>query len=101
VYYQAENIFNSSDSIGALPSGILATTGQETVRLYPNPASEALTLSVSAQMEGTSCTLMDMMGRTIHRQMIEKENTVISLSGLSSGIYILKIGGMSYKVVKE
>ena len=71
------------------------------VILYPNPASSSFTLAVDAEMIGTSYNLSDMTGRIIYSPMIEKENTIVSLDGLSSGIYILQINGMSYKVVKE
>ena len=69
--------------------------------IYPNPVSESFTLSVNAEMIGTAYTLTDMTGRIIHSHLVEKENTVISLDGLSSSLYILQIEGRSYKVVKE
>ena len=71
------------------------------IHLYPNPAGESFTLSVNAEMIGTPYTFTDMTGRITHSHLIKKENTIILLDGLSSGIYILQIEGRSYKVVKE
>ena len=89
--------FNSS-----IPAGIEdRASQQDLISIYPNPATETFTLSVNAEMIGTSYTFTDMTGRIIHSHIVEKENTVISLDGLSSGLYILQIEGRSYKVVKE
>ncbi len=79
----------------------LATVAAPHLHLYPNPATSSFTLAVDAEMIGTPYAFSDMTGRVIYSHVVDREKTVISLGGLSSGIYILQIDGHSYKVVKE
>jgi hypothetical protein len=105
-YYDVVALFGNgcisySDTVWIYSLGLSDLYTSGLIQLHPNPATESFTLSVKAEMIGSGYTFSDMTGRTIYSNMVEKENTIISLRGLSSGIYILQIEGRSYKVVKD
>lgn len=62
------------------------------IRLYPNPASDRLTIEIEAwQYEGGSLTLTDMQGRTVWQQTLLQAQSEISTSRLAPGIYTAHI----------
>jgi hypothetical protein len=71
------------------------------ISLMPNPAHGQLTLKVNESLSGQTYTLTDMTGRMIERNTISAVSTTISMSTLSSGIYLLQVSGKTYKVIKE
>lgn len=71
------------------------------ISLMPNPTYGQLTLKVSDGLIGLSYTLMDMTGRVIEQNIISTTLTTISMSTLSSGIYLLQVSDKTYKVIKE
>ncbi len=74
-----------------------------TVLVYPNPAQDKVTIS---GLEGSEqVSLYDVSGRLLQEQKADLHLTHISLSGLSEGVYYIRImdaGGntASYKIVK-
>ncbi len=77
---------------------ILAQIAQDspiTVKAYPNPASEYLT--ISGLDEGQTIRLFDLQGKTV----MQTTNTTLSLSGLPAGVYLLQAGQQVVKVVKN
>lgn len=74
---------------------------QQLVRIYPSPATDAVTINVDARLLYKSYSFSDMTGRIILSGKIEKETSQFDISNIASGIYLLQIEGRSYKVVKE
>lgn len=66
--------------------------------VYPNPASEMLTISFS-EPEMTILNLIDVTGKLVHSQIINSKTTILDVSNLSSGIYTLKIPGYDSKMI--
>ena len=74
------------------------------VSIAPNPAKDQFMLTVGTDLLGTSYSLSDLTGRTIHTATITGENTKVTVAGLSSGIYLLTIGTQNthtFKIVKD
>ena len=63
--------------------------------LSPNPASTTISLSVSNRTETLSLQITDMNGKTIKQQLITGDDTKVNVSGLSKGMYIVKVFGSS------
>jgi alpha-glucosidase len=63
-----------------------------TVHIYPNPATDKVTISLS-NLEGGKIDICSLTGISLKELMIEKgrHSANISLSGLSSGIYLVRI----------
>ena len=73
-----------------MPAGVEdLVSNNELVSVYPNPASNVLYIK---GIKANDCTVnvMDMMGKTVIRQSV-KENEGIDVSGISNGIYLLRI----------
>jgi hypothetical protein len=75
-----------------------------TVKIYPNPANDKLTLEGSEN--GTDITLINIVGRQVYSGKIESAVHQISLSGLAEGIYLLQLKAAdgavySTKIVKQ
>lgn len=65
------------------------------VSIYPNPASEKLTIEAEGPV-----TIVDETGRVVKTLFVRRKET-ISIDGLSSGFYFVKAGNMVKKVVVE
>jgi hypothetical protein len=91
-----------------METSILAPAFDEThVRIYPNPVSGGkVTVEINGGFEGgTSVTVLDIFGRICHLSRIEKSETVIDVSGMRSGLYIIRLSNnkkvYSYKLLVE
>jgi hypothetical protein len=74
---------------------------------YPNPTSSALNISFTPQTRGSMLlSLTDIRGKQIHTEMVNcvngvEQNTKIDISHLPSGLYFLKVGTKTLKIIKE
>jgi hypothetical protein len=65
--------------------------GTQNVLLYPNPTNLLINVIVPSQLLGQDWELMDIRGRLVLSGQVEKESTIIQISGLARGSYWLKI----------
>lgn len=91
--------FTTSDGVG-----LEENIENFAIKIYPNPAQNFVNISANKTIE--SIEILDFSGRSIMEFNIQNENNFsIDISGLSSGIYILKsvIDGkiISRKFIKE
>ena len=68
------------------------------IEIYPNPATEEVTLSVT---EVTEVRVVDMMGRMVITQTVTQENNRIDISELPKGIFIVIIGDKVQRFIKQ
>ena len=72
------------------------------IKVYPNPASDILTINnpIGEQIE-----IFDMEGRLIQTEAVNNETQTIQIQGLPSGIYMLRMREktlqVSYKIIKQ
>lgn len=79
------------------PQGITTASATE-LSVFPNPAKDEL--HVNGVENGTMVMVYDMTGKLVAQQTAT-ENTVISVSGLNKGVYVLSAGERKIKFVKE
>jgi hypothetical protein len=73
--------------------------GNGETSIYPNPASSEVTVEVSEPLE---VLVTNIMGRVLHKQTVNKENNVVDLSGMPSGLLIFSLqNGHKVKVLKD
>jgi hypothetical protein len=73
--------------------------GSGETSIYPNPATSEVTVEVSEHLE---VLVTDIMGRVLHKQTVNKENNVVDLSGMPSGLLIFSLqNGQKVKVLKD
>lgn len=83
-----------------------ASTLAETVQVYPNPVKSVLTLRFSPSPEASvKYILLNEIGQEVmeiyQESSIQYTQKEISVAHLSSGIYFLKSGNKSIKIIKE
>lgn len=74
------------------------------LNVYPNPARAHLNVTTERHMIGEIITLHDQNGRMVLSDQVQSENTVLDVSKLSRGMYILTIGSdvvNTYKIIKQ
>jgi uncharacterized membrane protein YpjA len=119
-YNQLETFWGSLDDIGiwdralsgaevwqvynscCTPSGI-ASIAESTIRVYPNPAMDRITIKADQSLTGMDYTITDITGREIMNGKLTGSTTSVSIAGLSPALYFLHIGSseQSLKFVKE
>ena len=81
---------------------LLSTTEQslETMKLFPNPASDYITLNIPANDSGI-VKFYNVLGQEVLSQELNSINTKINISELDSGIYLVTIKTLEGSVTKK
>ncbi|MDR2836834.1 MAG: InlB B-repeat-containing protein [Bacteroidales bacterium] len=66
--------------------------------IYPNPASDIITISGISVTEPVEVTITDLLGRIMYRLPFTVN---INISNLTKGIYLIQIGDKTTKFIKE
>ncbi len=70
------------------------------IKIHPNPTTNLLTIAATNPV--TSLTLTNLLGQTVYSQEYNSDKIQIDVSGLSPGIYLIKINGTEVRrFVKE
>jgi sugar lactone lactonase YvrE len=74
------------------------------INIYPNPVNNALFISINQPIDG-NITILNVLGQEVYTDTFNSSNNnpikQIQLSGLSSGVYILKIESNGQTLVKK
>lgn len=65
----------------------------ESVHIYPNPATDVLTISLPPSQQSSLLQLFDLNGREVKRVITTDTKTTLQLDGLKNALYILKVTG--------
>jgi len=88
-----------------ISNNILATTQNEfssEVKVFPNPASDLVSVSIKDKMENPEIKMYDIMGRMVKQQRFESGNNFqFSVLNLSKGIYYLQISSGGKETSKK
>ncbi|MCO6161961.1 S8 family serine peptidase [Flavobacterium sp. NRK F7] len=72
------------------------------VNVYPNPAKDNLTITLSNNVTGlTSYALVDMQGRIIQKEQSSEANVNLNIASLVEGVYLLSIENGAGKTTKK
>ncbi len=94
-------------TFGMESTDVAPSIDKSQILIYPNPVSNGMvTIEVDAGLKSiTSITIFDISGRICHRSHIENNQTVIDVSGLKSGLYIINLSNInqviSHKLLVE
>lgn len=73
--------------------------------LYPNPTTGLFTINFSTSLKNAPVSIFDVNGKLIQQQRMTGNNQQFNLSGVSAGIYFIKIiegkRTIEIKVIKE
>lgn len=74
-------------------------------RIYPNPATESITISVDVSLIGSALTITDVTGREVLHSAVQIRNPQFEIRNFSSGVYFVTVanerGKMTKKLVKQ
>ena len=62
-----------------------------TMTVYPNPASERATISVSGVESGAKIVVSDMQGRIILNDDMTSETYELSVANMTGGVYYIRV----------
>jgi len=72
----------------------VASASVDQLRIYPNPASDELTIIVPGAHAGETLRICDALGRTVmERSMTHEERVTVDVSSLAGGTYVVWITG--------
>ena len=104
----AVNVFDALDTVSSntfiisFPPLELQNHPMNQLSVYPNPVHELLTIEHPDYLNETiAAKIMDMSGRIIWTQKIEKSVTSIDVSSFEEGIYFLQIAGKGINQVQK
>ncbi|MCW5907791.1 MAG: multicopper oxidase domain-containing protein [Chitinophagales bacterium] len=80
--------------LSVVPVGI-ADAGKQTIRLYPNPVANKLTVDweQTHKHEAIKLYITDITGRLVQTALLSSPKTEIELASLQAGLYFLKTDG--------
>jgi hypothetical protein len=76
--------------------------GRQQVGVYPNPAKDVVTVSISNDLLNKNATVTDLYGKTLQTIKLTSLPFTISIEQYPAGIYFIKVGeGKAIKIIKE
>lgn len=106
-YYQPTFIINSQ-TITTLPTNTCLTvmsvnehTENEGIRIYPNPFNNILQVVGGLKQNSNHVEIFNLLGIQIISMELKENNNELDLSNLPNGIYFLKTGSVTKKIIKQ
>jgi len=108
IYFDVNDVVmtnNAEDTIGT-PAGPpppplsvndIATGAQ----IYPNPASNLLTIKTQAATSYSALTITNSIGQLLIQQSISQSTTTVDIKALPAGVYYITLRGDGYKTVRK
>jgi plastocyanin len=81
-------------------AGIANNKPQTDISVYPNPASNLMTIKVSNGLVGSQYFITDQAGKQVLNGKLVDVATPIDISQLTSGVYLIQVVGQSRSLIK-
>ena len=72
-----------------------------TFSVFPNPATDVLTVNADQNLEGFSFEVMDITGRVLSKTQLNGQTSTINITDLAKGNYIYKIADKNNQLVTQ
>jgi hypothetical protein len=69
--------------------------------IFPNPTSKTLTISLPENATTTECILVDNLGKEMKRFSVSGGENLVDVSELENGVYLMRIGSVTQKIIIE
>jgi hypothetical protein len=99
-YDFAPQIFNLPDLFNLNGINENRTITNSVVSVFPNPAVNTINLVAESNSEKISFEIIDLTGRVL-RSSTFSSNSIVDISGFSSGVYLIKFHSEDFTVVKK
>ncbi len=74
---------------------------EATITLAPNPARDFVTVSIHEKYCNQTMVIMDAFGRTVYNQATTQSEQEVPIADLPSGLYLVKVGSITTKLIKR
>lgn len=98
LYYYQVAAYNTSDTAYSnitsgttLATGISTLANEASIFVFPNPASDVLTVSLPVSNHPAQLTIFNNIGQAVLSQQICDNQTIINISELVDGVYFVKM----------
>jgi hypothetical protein len=86
------------------PTNLSESIKEADITIYPNPASDVITIKANTGISGIAYSITDQTGKMMLKGKLNDESTAVDITQLSKGIYFLNIGEQSqqtFKIIKQ
>jgi len=101
------DVRDAASHISATTEYFVEKIAQVEMKIYPNPATEKITLSISNmdKLQSGTLQLYSMTGQLLQTRLLNETEVDVSLVGLSNGAYLLRVQVNNiienWKIVKQ
>ncbi len=81
-------------------TGLSELTVQNKISIFPNPASQSLSLTIPYDMNGSYIRIYDVNGQIVHSSFTKNTRNYLNINNLNNGLYYLIIGNNN-KILTE
>ena len=106
--FNSQEVWVTSFGNGMKTGTISTTTGildfgskVDEIIIYPNPASEKISVILNSSIENSSYSILDITGRSVMSGNLLGQNSEINTMELSKGTYILRIKNSKTTLTKK
>ena len=82
-------------------SGLHDSKPEQNFELYPNPATNTVTITVDESMIGSTATITDVTGRKVAAVQLNIQHSQLNITNFPSGLYFICIGNSTRKLIIE
>jgi uncharacterized repeat protein (TIGR01451 family) len=102
IYFDYNDVVmtNTVEDIIGQPQKVQTLQNEGNVKLYPNPASDMLTVSMD-KVQYSSLSITNSIGQEVLRQAISNSKTNIDISKLPTSVYYVTLSDSSGSIVKK
>lgn len=85
--------------IGEIPTSIFDSEIQHEIRVFPNPTSDKITLSIPNTLIGSEFQLFNSVGALVENGTVMSESQIIDLAKMPAGMYFITIDHLYAKKI--
>lgn len=89
--YNEPIITNTTQTLVTIPTGLCLKQQSHNIEVFPNPSSGIINVLVDSDMVNASYSVFDLRGRILKSGLITDQNTLIDISELKRGLYLLQV----------
>ncbi len=82
-------------------TGLVSLDGSAVLQVYPNPASNVLTIKTGQYKPGNNFSVFDLTGRFIKQVAIENYTTTLNISALQAGNYLYRLADKTGTILTQ
>lgn len=99
--FAAKIFSNSNQPTNNCHTGINENLSESYINLYPNPASNQITIRSEMAFSNEGYTITDLSGKTLQQGKLHGVQTFVDITQLSCGVYILNIRNQHFRFIKQ